>query len=233
MARKQSRTEPQGELHFRSWGGTREGAGRPKLKNRKGPEHRVRVRFRRGQPAHVTLRTKLADINLRNPKVFAVVKDILRIAGDRFGSRLVHFSVQRNHLHLIFEAPEWESLYRAVTGLSVRLARMINKLLGRRGRVFDHRYHTHVLKTPREVRNALVYVLNNARKHAKQYRIAVPSDWIDPMSSAAAFDGWRIAIEIHPLGASPPVHPPGFWLLREGWRRRGLITPSEMPALPA
>ena len=172
-------------------------------------------------------------MNLRLARVFPLVKAILKKAALRFGTRLVHFSVQRNHLHLIFEAGDWDALYSAVTGLEVRLARMINKLLSRTGRVFDHRYHTHVLRTPREVRNALVYVLNNARKHAKQAGVAVPRSWIDPLSSAAAFDGWRDPIEIHPVGEDPPVHAPGSWLLREGWRRHGLVSASEMPVLPA
>ena len=229
MARKRI-TEPQQALPFKStWGGKRKGAGRPKSKNRKGPEHRSRKRFRRGQPIHVTLRTGISGVNMRVPALFSKVKAILRSAGDRFRTRLVHFSVQRNHLHLIFEAPDWEALYSAVTGLEVRLARMINSLLRRRGRVFDHRYHTHVLTTPSEVRNALVYVLNNARKHARQAGVRLPPSWMDPFSSAAAFDGWKAPIEVHELGAAPPVHAPASWLLKTGWRGRGLISPAEMP----
>ena len=71
-------------------------------------------------------------------------------------------------------------------GLLIRIAKGLNRLWKRKGRVFGDRFHG-ALKTPREVRNALAYVLNNARKH----RISVPEDEPDAFSSGRWFDGWK------------------------------------------
>ncbi len=98
----------------------------------------------------------------------------------------------------------------------------------RAGAIFRERYHEHVFKTPREVRNGLVYVLNNARKHG----IALARYAVDAFSSARWFDGWLMPAVFgpgEPAGNEPAVSPPRTWLQRIGWRRHGLIHPSEVP----
>jgi REP element-mobilizing transposase RayT len=87
---------------------------------------------------------------------------------DRFGFRLVHFSVQGNHVHLLVEAKDEKALAKGMGGLGVRVARGLNKVMGRAGKVLDDRYHAHVLRTPTEVRRARSYLLQNARKHYGQ-----------------------------------------------------------------
>jgi hypothetical protein len=113
--------------------------------------------------------------------------------------------------------------------LGSRLARAVNRTFGRRGRVLADRYHARVLKTPREVRNALAYVLLNARRHAG--RRARRCDTVDPASSGRWFDGWRT----HPMPARAPDAPavarPRTWLARTGWRRHGRIGLDEVPAM--
>jgi REP-associated tyrosine transposase len=101
------------------------------------------------------------------------------------------------------------------------LAKAINRALGRHGRVWGDRYHARALRTPREVRNALVYVLNNARKHLRAMR------GLDPYSSAPWFDGWSAA-PVQPEGTAP-ITMPRTWLARVGWRRLGLIHVEETP----
>jgi len=108
-----------------------------------------------------------------------------------------------------------------VQGLAIRVARAINRVLRRRGRGWDGRYHAHVLRTPREVRNALVYVLNNFRKHLRG------ATGLDPRSSVRWFQGWRRIIPA-PLTTAPIVGA-RTWLARVGWRRRGLLDMSEAP----
>jgi putative transposase len=112
------------------------------------------------------------------------VLEALRKACDRFDTRIVELSVQSDHVHLVVETLHASSLSRAIQGLAVRLARELNASLGRRGKVFADRFHHRVLGSPRQVH----YVLRNARKH----RVAphIPG-WLDPLSSAPAFDGWR------------------------------------------
>jgi REP element-mobilizing transposase RayT len=139
--------------------------------------------------------------------------------GDAF--RVVHFSVQRDHVHLIVEAGGRDALVRGVQGLAIRLARAINRTLGIPGQVWGDRYHCRALKTPREVRHAIVYVLMNAKKHGRTL-----ADGIDPFSSAPWFDGIRNKAV---LGVASPVMVAKTWLGAAGWRRRGLIEPHEKP----
>jgi hypothetical protein len=107
------------------------------------------------------------------------------------GFRVVHYSVQHDHIHLVVEAPSADALSRGVRALSIRLARRINPVFSQRGRLFADRYHAHVLHSPREVRNALRYVLGNARRHATPDRGRHLRQWIDPYSSGLWFDGWQ------------------------------------------
>ena len=133
----------------------------------------------------------------------------------------------RNHLHLLVEAESRESLSRGVQGLGIRLARAVNRIAERTGKVFGDRYHARILRTPREVRNALAYVLNNARHHGIG---RLRSDWIDPYSSGCVFDGWlRSVPSVH---FEIPVARPRTWLLAMGWRRHGLLDPAMTPAAP-
>ena len=68
------------------------------------------------------------------------------------GFRICHYSIQGNHLHLICEATDERLLARGVQGFSSLVARRINRLLGRRGKVFADRYHCRALATPRSWR---------------------------------------------------------------------------------
>jgi len=121
-----------------------------------------------------------------------------------------------------------DALSRALQGLCVRIARGLNAVLGRCGAVFADRHHFRLLKTPREVRNALLYVLQNARRHTQRDpdRILDPT-WVDPRSSARWFDGWR---DLEPEdGGDRVVAPAQSWLLTTGWRRHGLLRVDERP----
>jgi hypothetical protein len=117
--------------------------------------------------------------------------------------------------------------------LAARLARAVNRGCRRTGPVLADRYHLRVLRTPREVRNALAYVLLNARRHAAQAGRALSRAFqLDPASSARWFDGWIERLE-HSTSEPRSVSPPRGWLLRVGWRSWGLIDPSEVPGLTA
>jgi hypothetical protein len=139
------------------------------------------------------------------------------------GKRLhvVHFSVQADHVHLIVEAESRGALSRGLQGLAIRIARAVNRALGLRGKVWGDRYHARALRTPREVRNGLVYVLQNWRKH-------VPgAHGLDPCSSAEWFGGFRDAGET--IAPWSPVAAPRTWLAAMGWRRHGSIAIGEKP----
>jgi putative transposase len=172
------------------------------------------------------LRDSLPELRVRD--ALRVVWRCLSRGRDRFGFRLVQFSIQRNHLHLIAEAADRRALARGLQGLAVRIAKNLNKHWGRRGTVFADRYHDHVLRTPREVRAALCYVLNNALHHGLSFlRDGRPVP--DPCSSALWFDGWSHPGPARPPPGPAPVVPARTWLLRVGWRRHGQVRVTEMP----
>ena len=94
---------------------------------------------------------------LRAERVFPAVRSALG-AASHHGFRVIHFSAQDDHLHLIVEADDTHALRHGLRGLVIRLARAVNHALGRRGAVFGDRYHARTLTTPRAVRFALIYV---------------------------------------------------------------------------
>jgi putative transposase len=231
---------PQLALPFaNTWGGRRAGAGR-KPGRRPATPHRARPPQRAAEPVHVTLRARLAP--LRSQHVFPTVRLALRSAARRDPARfrIVAFSVQRDHVHLLVEASDRRALSSGMRSVTIRVARYVNDLLSRRGALWACRWHGRALGTPAEVRSALVYVLGNFRKHARQ----TPRPGVDPYSSGVGFDGWRG----HDRAKGPPpivggralwrrferagpgvVLAPRTWLAARGWRRHGLLGLGEAP----
>jgi hypothetical protein len=131
-------------------------------------------------------------------------------------------------VHLLVEAASARDLACGLKSVVARFARAVNRVFRRAGQVLADRCYVHVLRTPREVRNAIAYVLLNARRHLAKAGRALPRlAAIDPASSGRWFEGWAQALErsIDP----PAVAPARTWLLRMGWRRHGLIRPDEVP----
>jgi REP element-mobilizing transposase RayT len=206
------------------WGGRREGSGR-----KPGPSPRIphlrRARFPLRHPCHVTLRLRDGVPSLRTVRLVRELERSFRAARERDGFRLVHYSLQSNHVHVLVEANGPDALARGMKSLGARIARAVNRIFGRRGAVLADRYHARALRTPREVRNALRYVLLNARRHLG--RRARTAAQVDPASSGRWFDGWCVR---QTDGTDAPcVSQARTWLLAVGWRRHGLLSPSEVP----
>lgn len=213
-------------------GGWRPGAGRPAGRTR--VAHTVREHIPASVPQHITLRCVDGLPSLRQrPFVIAIREAIGRAHRSDF--RIVHFNIEANHLHLITEAASNLARSAGLQAFQVRVARGINRLTGHRGRVFADRYHCRALRTPREVRNALHYVLSNALHHAPGSAMSSDPTWFDPCSSAAWFDGWADPLPVdswwkRELVAMPsPCAPATVWLLRVGWRKHGLLRLGEPP----
>jgi putative transposase len=177
---------------------------------------------------HVTLRASRGLPSLREQVIFFEMRGGLGQTA-RSWFRVVHFSVQANHVHLLVEADDKTSLSRGIMGLAIRMARAVNRVLERHGNVWSERYHSRALKTPREVRNAIVYVLMNRQKHASKNMSKALR--LDLCSSASLFDGWQVPPSLAPPRESieRTTQPPVTWLLRLGWKRHGLIDPDERP----
>jgi putative transposase len=150
---------------FRTWGGKRKGAGRKPSGARAGVAHVERAVLAPRFPVHATWRMSAGVWNLRSRRCFGALERAMYAGATRFGFRLVHYSVMGNHVHLIVEAPDRRALSRAMKGLGVRIARALNRVMKRSGRVVGDRYHAHILRTPSEVKRARNYLLTNARHH--------------------------------------------------------------------
>ena len=189
--------------------------------------HRQRERFAARFPLHITLRVVDGVPSLRRHGALRIIQRAIEAGGHRAHFRVVHFVVIGNHLHLLVEATDVVALARGMQGLEVRLARRLNRFFERRGQFFAERYHARVLRTPRETRNALRYVLLNQREHEARRGEKLARDWIDPFSSAYWFDGWREEVQLREprqrelLNVPCPTAPASVWLLTTGWRRWG------------
>ena len=220
------RAPRQFELRYRTWGGSRKGAGRPRT-SRNTP-HRRRPTIGRSHPIHLTLRLSRLLPSLRTRLCLALLWRAFRRTR---GLRIVHFSVQKDHLHLLVEVVDGgaRGLTNGVRSLCTLVARQLNRWLRRKGNVFSDRYHAHVLRTPREVRNALVYVIHNYKRH----RAPTPEGLgFDPFSSAPYFPGWAegpVSWPKPPTGP-PPVAAPQSYLLAQSWKALAPIRLSEAPS---
>ena len=241
MARTR-KTHTQTEMTFRTHGGRREGAGRPPRGKRSSERHKARPAHDPHHPIHVTLRV-VADVSsLRRRDMYMQLREATIVTARREDFRIVHMSIQRNHVHLIVEADHKEALSRGMQGFSISAAKRVNSTITERtgvrrtGRVVADRFHARPLTSPRAVRHALAYVLNNYRRHGED-RAGVARTWkIDPFSSGAVFPGWR-ELEDSPFlwPLRPTYHPlivfrPRTWLLAKGWQaHHPLISTREVP----
>ena len=212
-------------------GGWRAGAGRPKgSRTSTRIPHRTRPRIGKHQAAHVTVKVLPVRRSLRSARPRRALELIFAAEKRRKGFRLLHYSIRRDHIHLVCESDDAQALSRGVQRLTSRIARRVNKLWGRKGKLFADRFHGRVLSTPRQMRNVLRYVLLNEHKDALIEERRVLGGGFDPCSSSCWFDGWHatVARPPRPDGRDPPVTAPSSWLARTGWRRHGLLRPSEL-----
>jgi REP-associated tyrosine transposase len=224
-------------------GGARPGAGR---KPRKGKarqrgwgrsghdtDHQTRPAHAERFPLHVTLRVKDDVKRLRRGYVLRQLRRAPQVVARREAVfRVVHMSIQGNHLHLLVEAANKKELARGMQAFAISAARAINRAQQRTGKVFAYRYHSVEIRNRRQTRHALAYVLNNWRRHAEDthsggraLRVAV-----DPYSSGVLFDGWTTGAMRVPDGFVPlAVKAARTWMLAKGWQMYGLIAPREVP----
>jgi len=181
-------------------GGKRKGAGRKRNAQRPRVSHKGREQFDRPSVLLVTLRIAIGVWNLRSNRCFGAIEQCFADARERFGLRIIEFSVLGNHLHLVVEADSSSALAKGMQGLAVRIAKALNRVMQRRGTVFDDHYHSHLLRSPTQLVNAIAYVVGN---HERHYGL---SRGIDRYSSLARDRGRILSL-------------PKTWLLRVGWQR--------------
>lgn len=201
----------------------------------------MRAVVKKYEPVHVVLRVGEAIGALRKRETYKALRKALLTTLVREDFRVVHVSIQGTHVHLLVEADNRTALAKGMKGFEISAAKHINAALPRkvngkrrRGSVFPDRYHAQIIRTPRQARHALAYVLNNWRKHGEN-KLTIAKNWpIDPFSSAPSFHGWRDldarSIAWPPTYEPLPVWEPKTWLLREGWKKHGLISSREVPS---
>jgi len=226
--RRKKRVDETPAFGFINRGGARKGAGRKAALRADGKRlhhsHVARKRVTRHRPVHVTVNVVAGLPSLRGALLAVHVLAAIAGGNQREDFRVVHFSVQSDHVHLICEAHGNEALALGMRGIGGRIAKKVNGVLGRKGRVIADRYHAHVLNTRAEVRNAVRYVIRNAERHGVlrgasdlahvdalnggqnggQEGGAGRAWWsgLDPLSSAVVFPYWLEA-EVNGAGGAP------------------------------
>ena len=194
--------------------------GRPRIKGKQDPAHVTRPEFVKTRPVHVVLRVVRAVGSLRTRHAYRAIRGAIGKCAARSDYRVVHASLQSNHLHLLVEADSKAALTKGMQGFAISAAKRLNReLRRRRGDVFAFRYHATAITSPTQARNAISYILNNWRHHAHDIRAPYQ---LDPYSSADRFFGDR---RDEPLPCVRPIS----WLLTDGWTRAGPIYSDEVP----
>ena len=219
--------------------------GRPPTNGRAGSPHKKRPALDPRNPLHIVLRAIARVGSLRRRDIYKAVRWATITAAKHEGFRIVHLSLQRTHVHLLVEADNKVVLARGMQAFQISAAKLINaaiskdKEVRRRGSVFPDRYHQEIIKTPRQARHALAYVLNNWRKHREDRGERAGAWLVDPFSTGVLFSGWK-ELEGHDVmwkwrDTYDPmiVWLPKTWLLSEGWRKYGLIGAREVPSANA
>jgi REP element-mobilizing transposase RayT len=182
---------------LRTHGGKRRGAGRKPKGKTALVSHAARPRFARATPAYVTIRVRDDVPNLRASCRFAEVRRCFAASRGLHGARLIEFSVLSNHLHLIIEADDHVALSRGMQGLSVRIARALNRLLRRTGKLFADHFHARLLTSPTELVRAIRYVVENAAHHYGEQDNRCSSRAPENLPVLAAQVGWLLRVGWH------------------------------------
>ena len=104
----------QRKFGFTNWGGRRRGAGRKPKGERAGVAHVKRPRLCARHPVLVTMRLREGLASLRHDDAHEVVRRVLVSSSERDEFRVIEYSVQSSHLHLIVEARDERELSRGL-----------------------------------------------------------------------------------------------------------------------
>jgi REP element-mobilizing transposase RayT len=234
--------EPEQLVLFKQRGGKRRGAGRPPKGYRAGEPHKARPFLHERYPVHVVLRVAPAVGSLRRLDAYRAVREATLTAAMRGTIRIVHVSLQRTHLHMLVEAKDKAALASGMQGFQVSAAKHLNSAIGkarggrrRRGAVFPDRYHAEIITSPTQARHTISYILSNWRHHQED-RGELAHAKVDPFSSAIGFPDWAERADKAFLWRGPEdydpliVYQPKTWMLKEGWKKVGVISYCEVPS---
>jgi hypothetical protein len=221
-----------------TWGGAREGAGRPKTSAF--VPHLTRPRVGKERPALITLKLRTAFEDIRNPEFFETFEKAT-LRARRFGLRIIHFSLIPKKILLWVEVKNQEQLEKSFKSLNTCLAVFLKKAflkksgLEHKGPVFLGRFEMQLLQSPEEARSALRKILLAPSEYFA--RKAYPDDY----SSAPLFGAWKDLLEKNEkfeefnfsadeINRTQRItSTPQFWLSQSGWRSEQRKQSKEKP----
>jgi REP element-mobilizing transposase RayT len=139
------------------------GAGRKAIHD-KGIRHTKREMIKKDTVLHLTLKIEKNKANLKNKSILKALQHSIKKARS-LGLKVIHYTLEYDHVHLLIEASDKISLGKGMQSLGISFSKGINKIKKQTGKVFKTRYHFRKLNSPREIKNALNYILGNGIKH--------------------------------------------------------------------
>ncbi len=224
------------QLEFKKvkgWGGRRKGAGRKNLSGTVAHGAREKVDFKK--PLHITIRLAPGLSGLRTKHMHEQFTAALLKAKAK-GLRVLHYSIQGNHLHLLVECADNQALAAGMNSFGTSFAKAVRKKLGGKGKVFAGRYHLRVLQNPTQMKNTLAYVLLNQAKHEN----LIPYN--DKFSSSQHFNEWKALLgrNVGPIlqewrkNKKPLpeyLSKPKSWLASKGWLAASATDGKRQPVI--
>lgn len=141
------------------------GAGRP-AKNDQGIRHTSRKKFQKALSLLLTIKVRENKADIQSKRMLKRLHHAIYRARLK-GLRIIHYTLEYNHVHLLVEAGNHEILHKGMQALGISLSKSINRLKNKKGAVYKHRYHFRQISSPRDLRNVVNYILNNGIKHKR------------------------------------------------------------------
>lgn len=139
------------------------GAGRPRIHD-PGISHRKRPCLKKPSSLHLTIKVKRIKAEMKNRTVLILLKRAILNARKQ-GLRIIHFSLEYDHVHLLVEAADNLVLGKGMQAFGVTLSKAINRLKKLNGEVYKHRYHFRKITSTRELKVVMNYIFSNGMKH--------------------------------------------------------------------
>ncbi len=165
----------------------RKGAGRPALHD-PGIRHTNRPHIKKPASLHLTIKVKKKKAEIKNKSVLKILKRAILNARKQ-GLRVIHFSLEYDHVHLLIEADNNLILGKGMQAFGVTLSKAINRLKKLKGGVYKHRYHFRQISSTRELKIVMNYIFTNGLKHGTAKSI------LNPFNSIQAEKKFRLFYE--------------------------------------
>ena len=148
------------------------GAGRPPIHDA-GIRHTERPVITRPSSLHLTVKIKSIKADLKNKSILKILKRAILNARKQ-KLKIVHFSLEYDHLHLLVEASNNIELSKGMQSFGVTIAKAINRRCKLKGGVYKHRYDFRKITSSSELKKVLSYIFNNGVKHKTSTSIVNP-----------------------------------------------------------